>query len=237
MIQICTCFKFIFRTGSLEDIWCDDRCCGCWCHGDMNQDTSIHRADSDAHCIHPTSQMIILLKIVSRAVWPNMTTRIQVMAWCLCGAGPMPEPIYPVLSFIDLWQDQMVGFLLLCVCVCIFCEFSFFILFFLFFLFSWFGIQSTAMCNCVCTDVSLCSYYDDLVNNMELIPGITNHYCFESTTVWCSALNYGRWWWFEPAEIPTISFLVRFPIRNGIRTLQGQVEKTVRWRTVSWFDD
>ena len=59
MIQICTCFKFSFRTGSLEDICCDDRCCGCWCHGDMNQDTSIHRADSDAHCIHPTSQMII----------------------------------------------------------------------------------------------------------------------------------------------------------------------------------
>ena len=65
------------------------------------------------------------------------------------------------------------------------------------------------MCNCVCYDVSLCSYYDDLVNNMELIPGITNHYCFESTTVWCSALNYGRWWWFEPAEVPTISFPIR----------------------------
>ena len=132
MIQICTCFKFIFRTGSLEDI-CDDRCCGCWCHGDMNQDTSIHRADSDAHCIHPISPMIILLKIVSRAVWPNITTRIQVMAWCLCGARPMPEPIYPVLSFIDLWQDYMVGFVLLCVCVCIFCEFSFF--YFIFFIF------------------------------------------------------------------------------------------------------
>ena len=58
------------------------------------------------------------------------------MAWCLCGARPMPEPIYPVLSFIDLGQDQMVGFVLLCVCVCIFCEFSF--LFFFFFLFNFF---------------------------------------------------------------------------------------------------
>ena len=140
MIQICTCFKFIFRTGSLEDIWCDDRCCGCWCHGGMNQDTSIQRADSDAHCIHPTSQMIILLKIVSHAVWPNMTTWIQVMAWCLCGARPMPEPIYPVLSFIDLWQDQMVGFVLLCVCV-YFVNFPFFFFFtFLIFLI-WYSIH------------------------------------------------------------------------------------------------
>ena len=140
MIQICTCFKFIFRTGSLEDIWCDDRCCGCWCHGGMNQDTSIQRADSGAHCIHPTSQMIILLKTVSHAVWPNMTTWIQVMAWCLCGARPMPEPIYPVLSFIDLWQDQMVGFVLLCVCV-YFVNFpSFFFLTFLIFLI-WYSIH------------------------------------------------------------------------------------------------
>ena len=67
-------------------------------------------------------------KTVSCAVWPNMATQIQVMAWCLCGARPVPEPIYPNIScpfsFIILWQDQMVGFMFLCVCVCIFCEFS-----------------------------------------------------------------------------------------------------------------
>ena len=167
-------------------MWCDDQCCGCWCHGDMNQDTPIQRADSDAHCIHLTSQMIILLKIVSRAVWPNMAKRIQVMAWCLCGARPMPEPIYPVLLVSSIYDKTR--WLVLCFCVCV----NFPLFFFFYFFFSWFEIQSTAMCNCVCTDVSLCSYYDGLVNNMELIPPQTKHYHFESTTFWCSALNYGR---------------------------------------------
>ena len=92
-------------------MWCDDRCCGCWCHGDMNQDTPIQIADSDAHCIHPTSQMIILLKIVSRAVWPNMATRIQVLAWCLCGARAMPEPIYPVLLVSSIYDKTRARFL------------------------------------------------------------------------------------------------------------------------------
>ena len=121
------------RTGSLlGGICCDDWCCGPWCHGDMNQDTSIHRADSDAHCINPTSQMIILLKIVSRAVWPNMETGIQVMAWCLCGARPMPEPTHPVLSVSSIYDKTrwLVLCFCVCVCVCTFCEFSFFFSFF-----------------------------------------------------------------------------------------------------------
>ena len=142
MIQICTCVPklIIITTGSLEGIWCDDWCCGCWCHGDMNQDTSIHRADSDAHCIHPTSQMIILLKIVPRAVWPSMATRIQVMAWCLCGTRPMPEPIYPVLSVSSIYDKTRWLVSCFCVCVCILCEFSSFFLTFLIFLI-WFSIH------------------------------------------------------------------------------------------------
>ena len=120
----------LFRTGSLEGIWCDDWCCGCWCQGDMNQDTFLHRADSDAHCINPTSQMTILLKIVSRAVWPNMATRIQVMAWCLCGARPMPEPIYPVISVSSIYDKTRWLVLCFCVCVCIFCDFFFLFNFF-----------------------------------------------------------------------------------------------------------
>ena len=149
MIQICTCFKLIiFRTGSLGGIWCDDWCCGCWCHGDMNQDTSIHRADSDAHCIHPTSQLIIFLKIVSHAVWPNMATRIQVMAWCLCGARPMPEPIYPVRSISSIYDKTR--WLVLCFCVCVSVYFVNFPFFSFFIFLIWYSIHCY---------VQLCMYW------------------------------------------------------------------------------
>ena len=151
--------------------------------------------------------------------------------WPGACVAPGPYQNQYILSFQVRWSmAKPDGWFCVsvCVCVCIFCEFSFFP-----FWFSWFGIQSIAVCNCVCSDVSLCNYYGDLVNNMELIPGINNYYCFEFATVWFSTLNYGRWWRFEPAEIPTISFLVR----NGIWTIQSQVEKPVRWRTISWFHD
>ena len=34
--------------------------------------------------------------------------------------------------------------------------------------------------------------------------------------------NHDRWWWFYQSEKSALSFLVRFPTGNGIRTLQSK---------------